>query len=257
MSVAFPIAQQWYLFRLAVGFLTRIPVRVAPPSDDQMAASRRYFAVVGLLVGAIAALFYAIAVLWLPTSVSVMLTLLLSVALSGGFHEDGLADTFDGIAGGYTPARRLEIMKDSRIGSYGALALAGSLMLRYLSLDALADHSAAVITALIVAAGMSRGAAVTMMAVLPYARLNDSKVEALGTHPRSIDLVVLWGSAIVPALWLCGPGLTLVLLLGLALLLALLGTWFKRRLKGYTGDCLGATQQGAELVILLLLLSLG
>lgn len=126
---------QLELFLLAVSFFSRIPVPVSLPySSERMNQAGRYFALVGLLLGAICALVYSLATQLFSTNISVFLTMVLSLLLTGAFHEDGLADMADGVGGGMTAERRLEIMKDSRIGTYGSSALIMVLLGKYLLL---------------------------------------------------------------------------------------------------------------------------
>ncbi|WP_043446136.1 adenosylcobinamide-GDP ribazoletransferase [Halotalea alkalilenta] len=246
-------AEEARLFGLAVGFLTRLPVPCGRVDEGQMASCRRYFGLVGLLLGLLATLFYTVISNVLPTWVAATATLTALIILTGGLHEDGLADTADGIGGGWTAERRLEIMKDSRLGSYGALALVCAFSLRLGLLVTLAAEPGAIAVGLILGASLSRIAATSMISLLPYARLERSKVVALSTAQSRFDLCLLIGSGVLFALLLSGFFSTLLLLLALAALLALLREWFKRRIGGFTGDTLGATQQGAEILIYLVL----
>lgn len=158
------------LFICAVQFLTRIPTpQLAGFQPEWIQQSARYYPLVGQMVGGVSALIlYGAAQIWSPW-IAALLALGAGVLLTGGFHEDGLADTADGLGGGLTRERRLEIMKDSRLGSYGALALGLTLALRVAALAMLAQFSplfAAV--ALMAAHGLGRAAAVGAMAVMPY-----------------------------------------------------------------------------------------
>ena len=157
------------LFVCAVQFLTRIPTPQLNGFDPSwITQSARYFPLVGQIVGAISALaLFGAAQIWTPW-IAALLAISLGVVITGGFHEDGLADTADGL-GGLTRARRLEIMKDSRLGSYGALALGLTLALRVAALAALTALSPALAAlALFAAHGLGRAAAVAVMAALPY-----------------------------------------------------------------------------------------
>lgn len=119
------------LFLVAMGYFTRIPMPKWVEVDaDKLNKASRYFGLVGLLVGLLSAIVFWLTQNWLPAGVSVLLSMVTGVLLTGGFHEDGLADTFDGFGGGWTAEDKLRIMKDSRLGSYGALALMLVLMLK-------------------------------------------------------------------------------------------------------------------------------
>ena len=184
--------------------------------------------------------------LWLglPGGVAAGLVLAVQILLTGAMHEDGLADSADGLWGGLTRDRRLEIMRDSRIGTYGVLALGLSLGLRWSALAVLLPLGW---QAVVVAAVVSRAAMVAVMAALPHAR-SDGLSRGVGR----------------PGPWaaMAGIGLALVITLGAGitpmaagLVAALLtGALARRKLGGQTGDILGATQQVAEIAVLLALL---
>ena len=156
---------QLELFFTALGFFTRLPVPAwVPWSSERMHHAARYFALVGWVVGGAGALGY-LALAWLlPPAVAVVLSMALTIRLTGAFHEDGLADTCDGLGGGLDRDRALAIMKDSRIGSYGAIGLVLALLLKALALVNLGvDADMPVILALLAAHPLSRLAPVTLM----------------------------------------------------------------------------------------------
>jgi adenosylcobinamide-GDP ribazoletransferase len=240
--------EQWAILLLAVQFLTRLPVPASAGfTPARLTAATRYHPLVGAFIGALVALVYALALLAWPPLVAVVISIAASLLLTGAFHEDGLADMFDGIGGGMTRERALEIMKDSRIGTYGAAALILALALKAATLAAMPPL--AVILALLAGHGLSRFSAVLVIATSAYVRDHGTaKPVADGVSRESLIiatatalpllLVLAWGLGITPAL------------LGLAGLT--LGHWamrrvFERKLGGYTGDCLGAVQQGSEL----------
>ena len=116
--------RQWHLFCLALSFFSRIPVPASTPySPELLNQSSRYLSLVGLLLGALQALVLLATAQLLPFSIAVLLALMAGLVLTGAFHEDGLADTADGLGGGLSLERKLEIMKDSRVGTYGLVAL--------------------------------------------------------------------------------------------------------------------------------------
>ncbi len=245
------------LFLVALQFLTRLPVRLSRFEPAWLNDCVRHFPLVGLLVGAAgAAVLVGAAQLW-PAWIAAVLALAATVALTGGFHEDGLADTFDALGGVVPRDKALAIMKDSRIGSYGALALGLSLLLRAALLAVLATRPlAGACAALLASHAFARMAAVGVMLGLPYGGDIDhakAKPLALAVAPRNGWIALGWCAALAVALF--AQGVDPRRLLGAAL--AALGVawamraWLRRRLGGYTGDGLGATEQLAEIAVLL------
>lgn len=241
------------LFLVALAFLTRIPIPAnTPHSQENLNAASRYFPAVGVLVGAIAAVvFWGTATLW-PVSIAIALSMAASVRLTGAFHEDGFADSCDGFGGGWTPAQVLTIMKDSRLGTYGAIGLGLLLALKFFALQALAQPSA-IIIALLVGHCWSRLLAISYMLDLSYVRdIDSSKIKPLATQLSRNDFFLATVVA-VPLLLLISPLQVLAIALTLALWRWWFGRYVVRRIGGYTGDCLGAAQQVAEVLIYLVL----
>ena len=244
------------LFCIAVQFLTRVPVpRRVGFEPDWLNQSARHFPAVGACVGAVAALVLWAASAVFPPAVAVGLSLAATLLLTGGFHEDGLADTCDALGGAVSRDRALEIMKDSRIGSYGALGLLIVLGLKAAALTAL--PLALAIPATLLAHSASRAAAVLLIRWLPYAGdIAHAKAKPLAQRVSRAGawVAVAWPAAVVLLLLWRAPAqapliATGLLLLGLATLAS--ARWLQRRLGGYTGDALGATQQVTELLLLL------
>ena len=229
----------------AVAFLTRLPVRAAEPN---LARACWAFPIVGAMVGATGGLVLIGGLLLnLPPLAAALLALLTATAMTGALHEDGLADTADGLAG-ENPGRRLEIMRDSRIGAFGVLALVFSVGLRAAALVAIAD-AAAGFEALVLAAALSRGILPSLMYAVPLA--STSGLAAMVGRPERGPTVVAALIAAGGAVALLGPGHGFGGLLIGALIAALIGLLAKRRLGGYNGDVLGAAQQCAETAVLL------
>jgi adenosylcobinamide-GDP ribazoletransferase len=238
------------LFLCAVQFLTRIPTPALHGFQPEwISRSARYFPLVGLLVGgACAAVFWSTSLIWsgwLPA----LLAIAAGVLITGAFHEDGLADTADGLGGGTTIAKRLTIMKDSRIGTYGALALGLTLAIKAAALATLPAGLGA--WTLVAAHGAGRGASVLAMRVLPY--VGDAKTGKWKPSPADLSLAEVLTALAVAGLPLAlSPGgvVGLAVLIGaiLALAMALLA---RRLLGGYTGDVLGAVEQVFELGFIL------
>lgn len=237
-------------FLAALGYFTRVPVPAwVSFSAEALKQAARYLPAVGLLVGGVsAAVFWGAAKLW-PVPVAVLLAMAASIAVTGAFHEDGLSDTADGLGGGWDKQRILEIMKDSRVGSYGVVALVLALLGKFALLTSLAV--AWVPITLLAAHAFSRFCALTLMVTMDYARDDSqSKAKPLAARLSFGSLLFALVFAAAPLLWL-PPVQTLG-----GVLLAILATlWLARKclrwLGGYTGDCLGAVQQVAELAFLL------
>jgi adenosylcobinamide-GDP ribazoletransferase len=237
---------------LAVVFLTRIPLRLpGSPPDGALARAMGWFPLVGLVLGLTGAAVYALAGLaGLTPLLSALLALGAVVWLTGGLHEDGLADTFDGLGGGRERERKLEIMHDSRIGSYGALALMFSVGLRVAALAAL-QTPLKVALAYAVAASLSRAAAPLLAVTMTTAR-TDGLGFLCGRPPRT-ETAFAVGLAALIALVALGPTGMALPLAGALAASALVAAAANRHIGGYTGDVLGAAQQASEITILILL----
>ncbi len=247
------MVRQFALFLAAVQFLTRIPVpHLKDFQRDWTARATRWFPLVGALVGlACGGVFVAASQVWsgvLPALVAVAV----GVAITGAFHEDGLADSLDGLGGGQTRERRLEIMKDSRIGTFGALGLA---LVMAIKIAALSSTPVAVaVPALVAAHAGGRGAAVITMWFLPYAGdLAWSKVKPVGegiTGGEAVTAAVLATLAVLPVIVIVPMGgFIAVAAAGFAALVMILLA--RRLIGGWVGDTLGATEQVFETGFLL------
>ncbi|MFN3642665.1 MAG: adenosylcobinamide-GDP ribazoletransferase [Gemmobacter sp.] len=246
------LAEERAVFLLAVQFLTRLPVRDAGLwSPGRMAAIPRYFPAVGALTGTLMAAVFWLAALALPPVLAAIVTVALGLVLTGAFHEDGFADACDGLGGGSTRERALEIMRDSRLGTYGTAGLGLMLAARIAALAVLPP--AAVPVALIAGQTLSRASAVLAMATSRYVRDHGTAKPVQDGVDRTGAAVVALSAAAVTAaaaVWL--PPMALVAGLGgLALGHAAMRRIYERRLGGYTGDCLGAVQQCSEIGFLI------
>lgn len=245
-------------FGLAWQFLTRVPLPLDPGfTPARMAASQAWLPVVGLLIGGIGAAAFLAAEWLLPVVPAVLLSMVATIALTGAFHEDGLADTCDGVGGGPDRARRLAIMRDSRLGTYGAAGLGLVLALKASALAGLAASPCIAAAALVAGHGASRASAMLVVATAPYVREEGTgkfTADGLGRRGR-----VLVGAAALAALTLLaavtGPAGTVAGVAGLGLGHLLARGLYVRQLGGYTGDCLGATQQLSEVGLYLGLLA--
>jgi len=241
------IASELRLFRIALQFLTQLPAGAVDNwPRDWLARSAKYMPLVGALVGAIAGASIIVAAIFLPQPLPTVVGLVIAIAVTGALHEDGLADTVDAFGGGRTCERRLEIMKDSRIGTYGTLALISVLALKAAALIALDPVSAALV--MIAGHAGARLAPVLTMWMLPHAGDSNAKVSQKTSEMTSteVSIAVLFG--IIPALILLPASafaIATLIALAAAAIAALIG---QRKIGGYTGDVLGAVEQVFETV---------
>lgn len=234
---------QIQLFFTALTFFTRIPcAKWGVHTEQDLNRSTRYFPLVGIVVGALVALVFYLAARVLPQNLAILISMVASLLLTGAFHEDGLSDAVDGLGGGWEKEQVLSIMKDSRIGNYGAAALFIALLIKFETLAAL---PATRIPALLIAAhALSRLVAASLILTQQYVREN-GKAKPLATQMTSAEfsLCALFGLA--PLYWL--PLQALWALLPVLLVRWWFGRILQRKLGGYTGDCLGAMQQLGEI----------
>jgi adenosylcobinamide-GDP ribazoletransferase len=239
-----------HIFFTALMFFTRIPCpKWVNYSETYLEKASRYFPLMGWIIGGIAALVFCAARFVLPVPLAVILSMGASILATGAFHEDGFADVCDGFGGGWTQAKILEIMKDSRIGSYGAIGIVLMLLTKFLTLSTVNLN----ILPLVMIAGhsLSRLSATTFMFTHQYARANeDSKAKPVAKHISLKDLLLASFFGLAPLLLLKNP-LFFLLIIPVYISKWLLGRYFKKWIGGYTGDCLGATQQVGELIFYL------
>ncbi len=238
--------------RTAFIFLTRIPVGGKDYRDADWRWSTAWFPAVGAVLG------LALALLWIATEslgpwASAFLVLGVSMLLTGGFHEDGLADTADAMGGAYDRDRLLEILKDSRVGAFGAMALFVSLGLKVALLARLDTHAPA---ALVVTECLSRVTPIWLMVGMPYVT-NDAQSRSRQVTRAGLPQLVLATAigALMTGLGWYFAYLTPAILTGMLLAMTLTpltcGWRFHRRAGGITGDFLGATQQLTQLALLI------
>ena len=246
------LREQLSVFVLALQFLTRLPIRADDAYTPQrFTASVNYFPLVGVLIGAFAAIIYWLGYFVFPSVLAALISVGATVLFTGAFHEDGLADTFDGIGGGATREQALEIMRDSRIGTYGALVLVLVLATKVGALAVL--PSPAVEVGLIVAHGLSRWSSVFVVATSQYVRDHGTgKAVAEGITRTGLVLTALVGAGCLVVLYLMLSAQAAVFAaIGLIVGHGLSRLLYERKLGGYTGDCLGATQQISEIGVYL------
>ena len=231
---------------VAFQFLTRLPVPQVPFAPDGLARAVKFFPLVGLVIGAGAALLQKVLSPHLSRPAAALVVLAYLVLITGCLHEDGLADASDGLGGGWNPQQILTIMRDSRIGSYGAIALVMSLLLRWLLLARV--PAAAFLPTVVSAHVLCRWSTLPLSYFLPPAR------PAEGQGARVAQLVTRKGLLTGTALALVIVGAALRLLAWKAILAATVvtlssGWYYRRRIGGVTGDCFGATNQLTEIAV--------
>jgi adenosylcobinamide-GDP ribazoletransferase len=258
--------KEWRVFLTAVMFLTRIRVpRTIDHSPEYLQQAPRYFPAVGWIVGGSCSLVFLFFSRFISTDLGILSSMIASLLMTGAFHEDGFADVCDGFGGGWTKEKILLIMKDSRIGAFGAIGLLAILGSKFLLLKELPlftpelTHPTSLvfynyryfIAALITAHSLSRLMPVLVIQGSVYAGDPDqSKAKPLASHKLSaVGLAQAVLVALAPFLFFPFPFLSVVLPCLLATYA--LQAYFKKWIGGYTGDCLGAIQQVTEIVIYL------
>lgn len=234
----------------AIVFLTRVPVRTTRSLDT--ASSVPWFPIVGLLLGGLVGGVAALLEPWASPSVAAGVAIVIGLLVTGCFHEDGLGDAADAFVGGWTRDDRLRILKDSRHGTYGVAAIVSSIALRFVSLGALvaAGPKAAVIGA-VAAHGLARAGAVgTMLVARPATGegLGADYVARLRRGPTAIGVgATIVVVALVSGWWVAAAAATVVATTSTVVV------WSRRKIGGFSGDVLGAIEQGAEIAVFVVL----
>ena len=229
----------------AVQFLTRIPLRL--PAGVDHARVVPWFGIVGLLIGAAVGVTAAGLSQLVPVAVAAACAVVVGLLVTGAFHEDGLADIADAFGGGWTVERRLEILKDSRHGTYGVAALSSSIVLRVVCAASIAAPGAAV-AAFVAAHGLGRVCAVAAMKVAPPAAasgLGATTTTSLRAAPTFVGAAAAVGGAAVVSGWWILPFLVAALVGTTAVVVLAV-----RKIGGLVGDVLGAVEQVVECLVL-------
>jgi adenosylcobinamide-GDP ribazoletransferase len=242
------------IFFNALMFYTRIPItKWMVHLEEYLNKSTKYLPLIGWIVGGLSALVFWSCTFILPISISIILSMIASILVTGAFHEDGLADVCDGFGGGLTKEKKLEIMKDSHIGTFGVTGLILVLGLKFISLSEI--YIKVIPFAMIAAHSLSRFSTITIMRSLKYVRGEDSKIIYISKKISVQNLVFAGLFGIMPIL-LFQNIIYFILIIPVFFARWILGIYFKRQIGGYTGDCLGAAQQVCEVVFYLSLLIL-
>jgi adenosylcobinamide-GDP ribazoletransferase len=244
-------------FLLALGFFTRIPVpSVANFQETDLNSSAKYFPLIGIIVGVVGAAGFLISAQLFPQSIAVLISMAITIYITGAFHEDGLADSADGLGGGWEKERILTIMQDSRLGTYGAAALFLMLIAKFQSLNAM--QGILIPVALVSSHALSRLSAIWIMRSLSYVKFS-GKSKPLAIEIKGIDFVLAHIFGFAPLLGIVAfmvvnaytPKLIAELLLFILIPVTISWLWWRNKINfwigGYTGDTLGAMQQISEL----------
>jgi len=245
------------IFFTAVMFYTRIPCPSwVDHNDAYINKATRYFPLIGWIVAVISALVLYGAAHLFNVEIAVLLSLIISVLTTGAFHEDGFADVCDGFGGGWTKDKILLIMKDSRVGAFGVIGLVLLFLLKFFLLLALVNAVGVkdfqFLLLLIIAHTVSRFIASTFILTHSYVReTDDSKAKPVAKSVQPINFIIAFIFVVIPLvvyLILTQSYWILIILVTSWITKLLLAGYFKKWISGYTGDCLGATQQICEIV---------
>jgi adenosylcobinamide-GDP ribazoletransferase len=240
--------KEFYAFLNSILFLTRIPIsKNLPFSQEILNRASKYFPLIGFILGVSASVFFYFINSYLSKEISIVLLLSFFVLITGAFHEDGLADFFDGFWGGFDKKRILEIMKDSRIGTYGTIALILSFLLKFYIYLNIIDQ---IILLLPLSQSISRISSISFINRMNYASEN-GKTKPLA---KSVSTLALTINTIffLSVFYYFFPTLLPYLFFSLILFHYVFKKFLLKKIGGYTGDCLGAAQQLSEILILLL-----
>ncbi len=245
------IKKEWALFLTALMFFTRIPIpfRLAY-SESMMNQSQKYYALIGFIVGCINAGVFYVCQWILPLEVSLIVSFIVSVLLTGAFHEDGFADVCDSFGGGYGKEKILTIMKDSRIGAYGMIGMLLLIMLKFYTLKGIGLIDLPLIVfAIITGHTVSR----FFSGLMIYSHAYVSDIDASKSKPMANKALPIknsvWGILFCLLPFLLFQQWIYALVLPFAYLgKVYLGWYFKKHIGGYTGDCLGTVQQVTEVL---------
>ncbi len=241
-----PLVNRYFIAQM---FLTRLPVPASlRHSDEELAASTALFPVVGVVIGAAAAVAYTVGDLLWSHHIAALLAISTAVLLTGAFHEDGLADSADGLGGSFERKRKLSIMRDSRIGTYGSVALILSILLKFQALAMMPTHL--VPWVIICAHSVARWTALPLIIFNPYVREEGTGKPFAASVSRHSLLI---GTALTLAITILCVGADTVLVVACVIGTVWLAHLFLRwQLGGVTGDTLGAVNSCTELLIYLL-----
>ncbi|PIB37501.1 adenosylcobinamide-GDP ribazoletransferase [Reichenbachiella sp. 5M10] len=251
--------KELHTFLTAVMFYTRIPCpKWVDHSADQLNRATRYFPLVGWIVGAVTAAVYLGASYAVPSNIAILFSMIAGILLTGAFHEDGFADVCDGFGGGWTKEKILSIMKDSVLGAYGVIGITLLLLLKYLALVEITTQrdTLDIVFALWLGHSLSRTTSVWVIYTGQYVRENeDAKAKPIAKQMGLGSFVTANILGILPLVFFWKIEI-LAIMISVTFVKMYFSRYFNKWIGGYTGDCLGAVQQVAEVVIYLSLIAL-
>ena len=246
------------IFFTALMFYTRIPCpENIDHSPDYINKATRYFPLIGWIVGAISFFSFWLSSLLFDLNISVIFALITGVLVTGAFHEDGLADVFDGFGGGWTKIKILEIMKDSRVGAYGVIALIFMFLLKFSALNNLLKISGInlfeILLIFVTYHSLARLTAINIVFSEQYSREDEtSKSKPIAKAHTYKEIAGAYFFGLLPLVILCFFNWEYFLVIfPLMIVYFYSKRYFNKWIDGYTGDCLGAVEQIAEVVCLL------
>ncbi|MGI6369427.1 MAG: adenosylcobinamide-GDP ribazoletransferase [Ignavibacteria bacterium] len=251
--------KQLNIFLIALMFYSRIlsPIKVEH-SPENLNKATRYFPLIGWIIGLASFVIFLLSQYILPIEISVVISLVAGVLLTGAFHEDGFADMIDGFGGGWTSEKILEIMKDSRIGNYGAISLILLFLLKFYALlyasKYMLNQTIIELALLFISYhSLARLSATQLIFFSNYAREDEkSKVKPIGHFNSLNDAIIAYIFGLIPLVGLCFYNWqNIFVLLPILILVIYFKRYFEKWIGGYTGDCLGALEQISECTILL------
>lgn len=233
-----------------ISYFTRIPIwKLVDLSDVDMKQTSKYFPIIGWLVGCFSAFILYCSKLVLPYEISIILSMITSLIITGAIHEDGFADVCDGFGGGYTKERILDIMKDSSTGAFGSIGLIMILGLKFSCLYYI--PTSVIVPVIITAHTISRWTSISFLYTHNYARSNDnSKSSVFIKHTPLKEFIIISIFGIIPFFLLPSNLIiySVLLIVPVYMVKTILGAYFNRKIGGYTGDCMGAVQQISEII---------
>ena len=258
--------KQLDIFFTALMFYTRIPCPKNITHDPTyLNKATRYFPLIGYIVGGIGAIVFALSYKIFSLELAILFSLLANILTTGAFHEDGFADVCDGFGGGWTKEKILKIMKDSAIGAYGAIGLVLLFAIKFYAIKKVIDIDCndtliflGCLMTFITVHALSRLTAISIIFTTEYVREDElSKSKPIAKQNTWKEIVGAFIFGLAPLVFLAFSNWKyLLILIPLIILRFFLIRYFKKWIGGYTGDCLGATQQLAEVIIYLSILAL-
>tara|TARA_X000001036_G_scaffold272820_1_gene253440 strand:- start:1370 stop:2176 length:807 start_codon:yes stop_codon:yes gene_type:complete len=262
------IKEEIKIFFTSIMFYTRIPCpSYIDHSDEYLNKASRYFPLVGIIVGAISFILFWISNQIFNIHISIVISIAAGILITGAFHEDGLADTFDGFGGGWTREKILEIMKDSRIGTYGTISLLVLVILKIFTFSSLVmeiqsnftnNSDLIILLIFITYHSISRLTAISIVFTSDYSRDNEiGKSKPVAKTNTKIEILIAYFWGILPLLGLIYLIPEFILVISLLIFFFFYSSrYFKKHIGGYTGDTLGAVEQLSEIICLLTFLGL-